>query len=255
MFHTQSAIEESLSQNYWNLVDWLRESFSLDINAYRWMFLGGALLCIVLPYLIGSINPAILISKLFYRDDIRNHGSGNAGTTNMLRTFGKRAAVCTLLCDFAKAILATLLGRLLLGETGQSLAGLFVGFGHMFPVYFKFKGGKGVACFAMVGLVVHPLIFAGLLTVFLIVLIGTRYVSLASVMAAFMFPFLVRAFAGTQSFAVAMAITATCLVVFMHRENLKRIWNNEESKIDFSKFKRKKKKAQEASESEEDGNA
>ncbi len=241
MLPSMTAVESALNTDYWNIVYWLTGKYSLTGNAAAFLLLGGAFLCIILPYLIGSINPAILISKTFYRDDIRRHGSGNAGTTNMLRTFGKKAAASTLLCDFSKAIIATLLGRLLLGELGQSLAGFFVGFGHMFPIYFRFKGGKGVACYAMVGLVIHPLIFVGLLTVFLIVLIGTRFVSLASVMAAFMFPFLTRAFAGTQSMAVAMSILATCFVVFMHRENLARIWRHEESKIDFSKFKRKKK--------------
>jgi glycerol-3-phosphate acyltransferase PlsY len=92
----------------------------------------------------------------------------------------------------------------------------------------------------------------GLLTVFLIVLIGTKYVSLASVMAAFMFPFLMEAFAGDKSLAVAMAVLATCFVVFMHRENLRRIWNNEESKIDFSKFKKKKNSPESAPEEEQD---
>lgn len=242
---------ETVVYDYWNVVYWLSDKLSLQGDARAPLFLVGALLCIVIPYLMGSINPAILISNAVYHDDVRTHGSGNAGTTNMLRTFGVKAAVCTLLCDFGKAILATLLGRLLFGEMGQSLAGFFVGFGHMFPIYYRFKGGKGVACFAMVGLVIHPLIFVGLLTVFLIVLIGTKYVSLASVMAAFMFPFLVRAFAGDQSLAVAMAVLATCFVVAMHRENLKRIWNNQESKIDFSKFKKKKEQTETAP--EEDG--
>lgn len=252
MIFALTATEVPVITDYWNLVYWLSNKLSLQGGGRASLLLVGALLCIAIPYLMGSINPAILISKAVYRDDIRTHGSGNAGTTNMLRTFGTKAAVCTLLCDFAKAILATLLGRLILGEMGQSLAGFFVGFGHMFPIYYRFKGGKGVACFAMVGLVIHPLIFVGLLTVFLIVLIGTKYVSLASVMAAFMFPFLMRAFAGDQSLAVAMAVMATCFVVFMHRENLRRIWNNEESKIDFSKFKRKKKNSNTDSEEEQD---
>ena len=226
--------------DYWNLVYWLGQRGSLGEAGGGILLLAGVLLCIVLPYLMGSVNPAILISREVYHEDIREYGSGNAGSTNMLRTFGTKAAVLTLLLDFGKAILATLLGRLLLGELGQSLAGFFVGFGHMFPIYYKFKGGKGVACFAMVGLVIHPLIFVGLLTVFLIVLIGTKFVSLASVMAAFMFPFLMRAFAGDQSLAVAMGVMATCFVVFMHRENLKRIWRNEENKLDFSMLRKKK---------------
>ena len=247
-----TAAEAPIITYYWNITYWLADKLGLQGGALGALLVVAALLCIVLPYLMGSINPAILISKAVYHDDIRTHGSGNAGTTNMLRTFGTKAAVCTLLCDFGKAILATLLGRLLFGEMGQSLAGFFVGFGHMFPIYYRFKGGKGVACFAMVGLVIHPMVFVGLLTVFLIVLIGTKYVSLASVMAAFMFPFLMEAFAGDKSLAVAMAVLATCFVVFMHRENLRRIWNNEESKIDFSKFKKKKNSPESTPEEEQD---
>lgn len=252
MFLSMAATEIPVNIDYWNITYWLADKLGLQDGALGALFVVAALLCIVLPYLMGSINPAILISRFVYHDDIRTHGSGNAGTTNMLRTFGTKAAVCTLLCDFGKAILATLLGRLLFGEMGQSLAGFFVGFGHMFPIFYRFKGGKGVACFAMVGLVIHPLVFVGLLTVFLIVLIGTKFVSLASVMAAFMFPFLMEAFAGDQSLTVAMAVLATCFVVFMHRENLKRIWNHEESKIDFSKFKKKKKEPAATSEEESD---
>lgn len=247
------AATEPAIKDYRNLVYWLMQRFSLSDAEKGPLILIGALLCIVIPYLIGSINPAILISKLYYHDDVRTHGSGNAGSTNMLRTFGTKAAACTLLCDFGKAIVATLLGTLILGANGQAIAGFFVGFGHMFPIFYKFKGGKGVACYAMVGLVIHPFIFLGLLTVFLIVLIGTKYVSLASVMAAFMFPFLMRAFAGTQPLAVAMAVLATCFVVFMHRENMKRIWRNQENKIDFSKFKKKKKEPAPEERGEEDG--
>ena len=207
----------------------------------------GALLCIVLPYLMGSVNPAILFSKLIDHDDIRKHGSGNAGTTNMLRTFGIKAAVLTLLCDFLKAILAVFLGNLILGFGGMggSIAGFFVVFGHMFPVYYKFKGGKGVACAGMVALAINPIIFLFLLLIFLVVAIGTRLVSLASVMCALFYPLLFNAFAPYVNLSVVMAFMITVFVIFMHRENLKRIWNHEESKLDLSKFSRKKKKSAE----------
>jgi len=229
--------------DYPNLVVWLIRRFDLyDTNGAAILVVGGALLCIIIPYLLGSVNPAILISKTVYRDDIRTHGSGNAGTTNMLRTFGVKAAVATMLLDFGKAILATLIGRWLLGEFGQAIGGFFVGFGHMFPIYYRFRGGKGVACFAMVALVINPWVFLGILGTFVVVLIGTRFVSLASVMAALMFPLFMNAFASHQSGCVAMAVFAACFVIFMHRANLARIWKNEESRIDFSKFKRSKKK-------------
>ena len=244
--------------DYWNLADWYSQKLSADGAHYPILFLLGALICIAIPYLMGSVNPAILISKIFYHDDIRNHGSGNAGTTNMLRTYGKRAAVATLVFDFAKAVLATLFGRLILGANGEAIAGLFVGIGHMFPIFYRFKGGKGVACFAMVGLVMHPLIFLGLAAIFVIVVLGTRFVSMASVMAAFMFPFLVKWVAVFYppmqgSLHIAAGCIAAVFVVLMHRENLKRIFNNEEPKLDFNQLKMKmKKKPKKPAEDESD---
>ena len=215
----------------------------------------GALLCIALPYLIGSMNPAIIFSKLIYHDDIRTHGSGNAGTTNMLRTFGAKAAVLTLSCDFLKAIIAVFLGNLILGLGGMggSIAGFFVVFGHMFPIFYNFKGGKGVACAGMVALAIHPFIFLFLVFIFLTVAIGTRLVSLASVMCALFYPMLFKWFAPHVNLSVVMAFLIMVFVIFMHRENLKRIWEHKEAKLDLSKFSRKKKKQdKESAEQKED---
>ena len=253
-----ALFQNEVVTDYWNLVGWGIGRFELrGSTGAALLYLCGAILCIVIPYLLGSINPAILISKTVYRDDIRTHGSGNAGTTNMLRTFGVKAAVATMLLDFGKAIVATLLGGLILGELGQAIGGFFVGFGHMFPIYYRFRGGKGVACFAMVALVINPWVFLGILGTFVVVLIGTRFVSLASVMAALMFPMFMNAFASHKSGCVAMAVFAACFVIYMHRANLGRIWKNEESRIDFSKFKRSKKSdeepvTEEAAEASED---
>ena len=237
--------------DFWNLTTWAMAKLGLSGTQAALLMLGAALLCIVLPYLIGSINPAILISKLVYHDDIRNHGSGNAGTTNMLRTFGNGAAVGTLLLDFGKAIVGTLLGCLLFGENGMAIAGFFVGFGHMFPIFYRFHGGKGVACYGMVALVISPWAFLCILGTFVVVLVGTRYVSLASVMAALMYPLFLNAFANHIAGAVAMGVGAACFVIFMHRENLKRLWHNEERKISFSKKGKEKK----ASSKQEDDHA
>ena len=237
-----ALFQNEVVTDYWNLAAWCIERFDLrGTNGAALLYLAGAFLCIVIPYLMGSVNPAILISRLVYHDDIRTHGSGNAGTTNMLRTFGAKAAVATMLLDFSKAIIATLLGGLILGELGQAIGGFFVGFGHMFPIYYRFRGGKGVACYAMVALVINPWVFLGILGTFVVVLIGTRFVSLASVMAALMYPIFMNAFASDKSGSVAMGVFAACFVIYMHRANLRRIWSNEESKIDFSKFKKSKK--------------
>ena len=190
---------------------------------------------IVIPYLLGSINPAILISKLKYHDDIRTHGSGNAGSTNMLRTYGKGAALATLLCDFGKAIVATLLGFFFFGAIGGATAGFFVVFGHAFPAYYRLRGGKGVATLAMVALVMSPVTLLILVALFIVIVAGTKYVSLASVMCAMLYPLILNAFAGGIPFSVAFAIFSSLLVIFMHRQNIVRLWHGEESKISFSK--------------------
>lgn len=232
-------------RDYWNLHQWLSETYAWDTNTRLITILIAAVLCMIVPYLIGSINPAILISKIFYHEDIRDFGSGNAGTTNMLRTYGKKAAAATFICDLAKAALAFYFGRLLWGIEGSALAGFFVIFGHMFPVYYKFKGGKGVACLTVIVLLTDPITFLILLAAYIVIVAGTKYISLASVMCAFLYPVLLSAFSKVNpvnaGFPVTMAIFSTFAVIFMHRENLKRLWNGKESKVSFSKLSKKKK--------------
>lgn len=238
---------------------WVTTEFGWTYQAiqYQLLFLGLAFLSMVIPYLLGSINPAIVFSKRIYKDDVRTHGSGNAGSTNMLRTYGFKGAALTFVCDMLKAVAAVGVGFLLVGAYGMSIAGLFVILGHMFPLYYKFKGGKGVACCAAVALVISPPTFLCTVVVFILVLIGSRMVSMASVMAALLYPLFLRAFAPAFPLGVAMAVVEACFIVFMHRENLKRIWNYEERKVDFSKltekFKKKKKTEEEKNDSGEDG--
>ncbi|MBQ9131669.1 MAG: glycerol-3-phosphate 1-O-acyltransferase PlsY [Clostridia bacterium] len=230
----------------WGLVgEWIRNT-SPGETAILWVIFGAVLLCIAVPYLLGSINPAVLISKLVYREDIRNFGSGNAGTTNMLRTYGKKAAAATFLLDLGKAALAVLFGLLIFGTEGRAIAGFFVIFGHMFPIFAKFHGGKGVACLAMVVLLTSWQTFLILLGIFLIIAIGTRYISMGSIMCAMLYPLIMRAFA-PDGLNVAMAVLSAVAVVFMHRENIKRIMAGKESKVSFSKISKKKKEESEAS--------
>ncbi len=246
-----------------NLLQWISESNGW-INAegiiqsqnYLIGMVIAALTCMIVPYLLGSINPAILISKIFYHEDIRNFGSGNAGTTNMLRTYGKGAAAATFLTDLAKAAVAFFFGGFVWGVPGSALAGFFVIFGHMFPIYYKFKGGKGVACLTVIVLLTDPLTFLVLLAAYIIIVLGTRYISLASVMCAFLYPILLHAFStfneNNRGWPMIMAILSTFAVVFMHRENLKRLWNGKESKVSFSKTSKKKKGEESESGKEED---
>ncbi|MBQ9760945.1 MAG: glycerol-3-phosphate 1-O-acyltransferase PlsY [Clostridia bacterium] len=230
-----------LTQVPWNLVDYLTQHFKLTENGASWLTVAGALVCIVIPYLLGSINPAVLISKIFFHEDIRNFGSGNAGTTNMLRTYGKGAAIGTFLFDLGKAAASFWIGMLIWSYMGAAIAGFFVVFGHMFPIFAHFKGGKGVACLAMIALCSSPITFLFLLLIFVVIVVGTRYISLASIMSALLYPLILNAFDGGKPLYVAMAVISACFVVFMHRENIKRLWAGKESKVSFSKTSKKKK--------------
>ena len=212
------------------------------------------LVSIVCAYLLGSINSAIFISKVFYRDDIRKHGSGNGGLTNMLRTFGKGAAGLTLFGDMFKTVLSIAIAGLLLGFNywrGISylngwcyIAGLFAVLGHIFPIYYGFKGGKGVLVTATMALVLTPIPFAILLLVFVLIVAITKYVSLGSVSGAIFYPVIIHGYIGLvfKDYGSPMpglislcTILVAVIIVWCHRENLKRIGNRTERKLSFKK--------------------
>ena len=241
----------------WTLVSYLIEKLGIagTLSATA-ITLGGILLCIVIPYLLGSINFGVIISQKQYHDDVRTHGSGNAGATNMLRTYGVKAAVFTMLGDMLKAVIAVGLGYLIVGtnvvmtdpatgeayhyvdQIGAAIAGFFVMMGHMFPIFFKFKGGKGVATSAMVILMISPITCLFCFIIFVIIVVGTKYVSLGSVMGLIFYPILLVAFSGGQNpTACIMAVLMALAVVYMHRENLKRLREGTERKLSFKKKK------------------
>lgn len=197
------------------------------------------LLCIVAAYLIGSCNCAILVSRKYMKDDIRNYGSKNAGSTNMLRTYGKKAALLTFAGDFLKALPAIFIGRLCLGGNGAYIAALFCVIGHIFPLFFKGKGGKGVATTAGAIFFCDPLVFLVLFVVYAIIVIGTKYVSLASVMSMLIYPLILNRFKtlfvpeGEVGYGIATlsAFAIAIIVILKHTENIKRILNHTESKL------------------------
>ena len=195
----------------------------------------------LVAYLIGSISFAIIFSKKFAGFDVRERGSNNAGTTNVLRTVGKKAAALTLICDILKGVVAVLLAMLAAniwqeadGELLKYLAGLMAIIGHTFPVYYGFKGGKGVATSLGVLLVVNPQIGIICLVFALIIMIATRMVSLGSVLAATLFPIL-TVFMVDSFGAKVISILIALLVIFNHRSNIKRLKNGTENKISFKK--------------------
>lgn len=201
----------------------------------------------IIAYLLGSISFSVIISKKMAGFDVREKGSGNAGSTNVLRTVGKKAAVLTLICDCLKGVLAILIAYIagnIVKDIDKSLlvqlAGIFVVIGHTFPVFFKFKGGKGVATSLGVLLMVNWQI--GLIClVFALVLIAlTRFVSLGSVAAAVLFPVL-TVFIRTNYLVpgnyIIFGIILAAFVIFNHRENVKRLLEGKENKLSFKSTK------------------
>ena len=203
------------------------------------LFIISVAVVIIAAYLLGSINFAIIISGKKYKQDIRDHGSKNAGMTNMMRTYGKKAAGLTLLGDALKAVVACIIGYALLGHLGSYLAGLFCILGHIFPAFYKFKGGKGVVTTAISILMCDPIVFAILITLFIIIVAFTRYISLGSVICVMLYPILLdrinHFFTGSATPYAVFAIFIAILVVFKHWTNIKRLLQGNESKFSFKK--------------------
>ncbi len=209
------------------------------------------LIMAIIAYLIGSVNFSILISKRKAGYDIRQKGSGNAGTTNVLRNLGKKYAAITLICDILKGVvaigIAVITGHIIKDANNALLvqiAGIAVVIGHTFPIFFGFKGGKGVATSLGILLITNWQI--GLIClVFGVVLIAlTRVVSMGSMAAAVLFPVLTL-FIGNGYYIVPgeglgngyliYSIILAVIVIFNHRENIKRILSGTENKISFNK--------------------
>lgn len=208
-------------------------------------FVAGLVLTALVAYILGSFNFALILSKRMYGEDIRNFGSKNAGTTNMARIYGKKAALFTILGDIMKGVVAVFFGSLFMGAVlGGFLAGLFCVIGHIFPVFYKFKGGKGVATAAAVILMVNYQVFIIMISLFILTVVLTRYVSLGSCLAAAIFPFLTYNFVtvpaakngvphGGVAFIISLIIAI--LVISKHHTNLYRLFNGKESKFSFKK--------------------
>ena len=191
-------------------------------------------------YLLGSLNSAVIVSKVMFKDDIRKYGSGNAGFTNMMRTFGTKAAAITFVGDIMKTVVAVLLAWGLRGYISAFVAGLACFLGHLFPCFYQFKGGKGVLCAAAMMLVLDIRIFAFLILFFLIGALVTKYISFGSILAAMIFPLVTERLNVTgYSIIVVISFIIAAIVVFKHRSNLKRIFNGTESKFSFKKSKEK----------------
>jgi len=196
----------------------------------------------VLAYLIGSIPTAVWYGKTFHKIDIRQHGSGNAGATNTFRVLGKKAGSFVMAVDVVKGCTAASLPNLFTQDIlvnnnlalTQILLGLCAVLGHVFPLFAQFKGGKGVASLLGMTIAIHPYAAFGSLLVFLIILVFTHYVSLGSMLAALVFPLIVRIPFLHSVEEQTLSIYGFCvflLLVATHIKNIKRLISGTESKI------------------------
>lgn len=195
----------------------------------------------LIAYLIGSVSTSIIVSKIILGDDIRNHGSGNAGATNALRTMGKKGGALVVLGDALKAVIAILIAKLIVGtDVAVYAAGIGVVLGHNFPIYFGFKGGKGI----LVSLV--SILFAdwriGVLTavISILIMVISNYVSLGSICGAVLLVIFGAVFRAADVYFMTFAIVLAVLAIFMHRSNIKRLINKSENKTYFGKKREEK---------------
>jgi acyl phosphate:glycerol-3-phosphate acyltransferase len=192
--------------------------------------------CVVaLAYLLGSLSFAVIVSKAMRLDDPRSYGSGNPGATNVLRSGNKLAAILTLLLDALKGVVAVLVARALaprldLAETTIALAGLAAFVGHLYPVFFRFRGGKGVATAAGVLLALNGWLGLASLGTWLIIALATRYSSLAALVTAVLAPVYTWWLAGDVR-VVALVVVMSALLIWRHRSNIAKLRSGTEAKL------------------------
>ncbi len=215
-------------------------TFSSAILYYA-LYFGVPVLCAIIAYFIGCLNFGIILSKKKYNEDIRTKGSGNAGATNMLRTYGKGMAAATFIGDFLKGAVAAAVGVVAFGGIGGFVAAFAAMVGHAFPCFYGFKGGKGVAVSAGAIAVLDWRVFLILIAVFVLIVWFTKFISLGSVTAFFLLPLLLYHMSvgngRIPAFSIIFAFLMMGLGIYLHRANIKRISEGCESKVSFKSKK------------------
>ena len=195
-----------------------------------------ALLVMLLSYFFGCFNGSFMVSHFIIRDDVRKHGSGNAGLTNFYRTYGAKYALLVIACDMGKTVAACLLGSFFFrclgwdGTLGTLLAGLGCELGHIFPVFYGFRGGKGILSGGTLVLLLNWRVAAVAWALFLLLWLTTRYVSLASITATCSAPITVYFVYGHNWLYTGLCLAVAALVVWCHRENIQRLLHGTEKK-------------------------
>jgi acyl phosphate:glycerol-3-phosphate acyltransferase len=205
-----------------------------------------AIILVILAYLMGSVSTAVVVSKLVFGTDIREHGSGNAGATNTFRVLGKKAGLVVMIVDLLKGFFAV---KLALMHTGyvpgtneyvglQVALGVAAVVGHIFPIWANFRGGKGIATLFGMILAIQPQVAGLLVIVFIVMLLSTKYVSLSSISASIAFPILILFIYNEPEVSYRVfAVAAALLVVLTHHKNINRLIKGNESKMPLFKKK------------------
>ena len=196
------------------------------------------LLIILIGYWLGNINGAIIISKCMMKDDVRTHGSGNAGLTNFFRTYGGFQSLLVIVIDVAKCVIACLIAAWLLPEQtllAKMVAGVATILGHSYPAAAGFRGGKGILCGAALGACTDWRVFVLILGVFLVAIVLTRFVSLGSILAATTFAVSFLVFHWGNWPVCLLAVAAAVFVIWRHRANIVRLAKGNENKLSFHK--------------------
>ena len=196
--------------------------------------------CAIMGYLFGTLNGAILISKLTKHEDVREKGSGNAGLTNFLRSYGGWSTLLVVVIDLGKMVAACLLATLIYtkdADVAKMLTGTFVQIGHIFPIFFGLHGGKGILCSAALAVVMDWRIFAIAFPLFVVVFVLTKLVSLGSIIAAATFGVLFVVFFTDKPIVWGLGLFMAALAIFMHRGNIVRLLKGEERKTHLHKSK------------------
>jgi glycerol-3-phosphate acyltransferase PlsY len=187
---------------------------------------------LVFAYLIGSIPFGVIVSKLISKVDIQKVGSGNIGATNVYRSVGKLAGIITLITDVLKGYIPVLITSFLFSKPLVVLIGLFIFLGHLYPVYLKFKGGKGIAVALGIFLGITPLAILIVIIVFIIVFLRWHYVSLASIISTLIFP-IILGLLHYEFFYIMLSLVVSTLTIYKHKDNIKRLFKGEEYKFNL----------------------
>lgn len=236
LFSLTAAESAPVITRFYSLAEFILDALGRAPEAIAAVNIVAALLTMAMAYLLGSVNPAILLSKYVWKGDIRESGTGIPDSANMLDVYGRGAMLATIGCNLLKGALAAFLGLLLWGFNGRALATFFVMFGHVVPVFHRFSGGRGIGAMMGAMAVTSPITAVIFAVILAIGVIGSRLVSFGAMLAALVYPFFLRAFYAIPDLSLAMSVFCAVFVMFAYRDSIRRILDGKEYRLELSQL-------------------